>query len=180
MRQKSESGRRQAGKRSVVLRGAKKKARERAHRGPPAGLNRSRLEPKWLLSLSLSSSAGHRRHAKPPGHMGPPFGMGLLAGREKSSISPDTLSLSLALSLSLSLSLALSLSLSRSLARSLSLSLALSLFALLWGMDRKQSLRPAHLRNPIQHFVWMGSDFTWTESAVNEKAGARCVCKNVL
>ena len=32
----------------------------------------------------------HRRRAKPPGHMGPPFVMGLSARREKSSISPDT------------------------------------------------------------------------------------------
>ena len=50
------------------------------------------LWPSRLLSnsCSLSSSAGHRRRAKPPGHMGPPFVMGLSARREKSSISPDT------------------------------------------------------------------------------------------
>ena len=41
------------------------------------------------LSLSLSSSAGHGRRAKPPGHMGPPSVMGLSAGRDDSSISPN-------------------------------------------------------------------------------------------
>ena len=45
------------------------------------------------MTLSRSSSAGHRRRAKPPGRMGPPFVMGLAR--------------SLARSLSLSLSLAL-------------------------------------------------------------------------
>ena len=40
-------------------------------------------------SLFLSSSAGHGRRAKPPGHMGPPSVMGLSAGRDDSSISPN-------------------------------------------------------------------------------------------
>ena len=39
-------------------------------------------------------------------------------------------------------------------------------FALLWGMDRKQSLRPARVRNPIQHFVWMGSTVLELESSL--------------
>ena len=34
--------------------GAEDKKEKGAHRGPPTGLNRSWLEPKWLLSLSLS------------------------------------------------------------------------------------------------------------------------------
>ena len=52
-----------------------------------------------MASLSLSSSVGHRRRAKPPGHMGPPFVVGLSARRDESSSPPDsardTLSLSL-------------------------------------------------------------------------------------
>ena len=58
-------------------------------------------------------------------------------------------------------------------------SLSLCLLCFARGMDRKQSLRPARRRNPIQHFVWTGSDFTWTES-LNEKAGARGMQKRAL
>ena len=40
----------------VVPWGAEKKIEDLAHRGPPTGLNRSRLEPKLLRSVSLSLS----------------------------------------------------------------------------------------------------------------------------
>ena len=42
-----------------------------------------------MMTLSRSSSAGHRRRAKPPGRMGPPSVMGLSVGRDVSLSPPD-------------------------------------------------------------------------------------------
>ena len=61
------------------------------------------------MAVSVSSSAGLRGRAKPPGHMGPPSVMGLSVGRDVSMSPPDEGTVILCCKVGVSLSLSLSL-----------------------------------------------------------------------